>query len=50
MLSYGEGLVLINFVVTSLPIFLLSLFEIAKEVNKKKWISIGLVSFGRVMT
>jgi hypothetical protein len=33
-LSYGDKLVLINFVLTSLPIFMLSFIEIPKGVRK----------------
>ena len=35
MLSYKDRLVLINSVLTSLPIFLLSFFEIPKGVRKR---------------
>ena len=35
MLSYGDRLVLINSVLTSLPMFLLSFFEIPKGVRKR---------------
>ena len=35
MLSYGDRLVLINSVLTSLPMFLLSFFEIPKGVLKR---------------
>ena len=35
MLSYEDHLVLINSVLTSLPMFLLSLFEIPKGVHKR---------------
>ena len=35
MLSYGDRLVLINSVLTSLPLFLLSFFEIPKGVHKR---------------
>jgi hypothetical protein len=35
MLSYGDRLVLINLVLTSLPMFLLSFFEIPKGVRKR---------------
>ena len=35
MLSYGDCLVLINSVLTSLPMFLLSFFEIPKGVHKR---------------
>jgi hypothetical protein len=35
LLTYGHNLALINFVLTSLPMFLLSLFQIPKLVRKK---------------
>jgi hypothetical protein len=35
LLSYGDRLVLINSVLTSLPIFMLSFFEIPKGVRKR---------------
>jgi hypothetical protein len=35
MLSYGDRLVLINSFLTSLPIFMLSFFEIFKGVRKR---------------
>lgn len=35
LLSYGERLVLINVVLTSLPMFMLPFFEIPKEVRKR---------------
>jgi hypothetical protein len=35
MLSVGERLVLINFVLSSLPMFMFSLFEVPKGVLKK---------------
>jgi hypothetical protein len=35
MLSYGDRLVLINSVLTSVPMFLLSFFEIPKGVRKR---------------
>jgi hypothetical protein len=35
MLSYGDRLVLINSVLTSLPMFMLSFFDIPKRVRKR---------------
>jgi hypothetical protein len=40
MLSYGDRLILINLVLTSLLMFLLSFFEITKGV-RKEWTSIA---------
>jgi hypothetical protein len=48
LLSYGDRLVLINSVLTSLPMFLLSFFAIPIGYGKGL-ISIGHVSFGKVM-
>jgi hypothetical protein len=48
LLSYGDMLVLINSVLTSLPMFLLSFFEIPKGV-RKDWIFIDRDSFGKVI-
>jgi hypothetical protein len=35
MLSYGDRLVLVNYVLTSLPMFMLSFSEIPKGVRKR---------------
>jgi hypothetical protein len=35
LLSYGDRLILINLVLTSLPMFILSFFEIPKGVRKR---------------
>jgi hypothetical protein len=35
LLSYGDHLILINSILTSLPMFMLSFFEIPKGVRKK---------------
>jgi hypothetical protein len=35
MLSYGDRLVLVNSVITSLPMFMLSFLEISKGVRKR---------------
>jgi hypothetical protein len=35
MFSYGDYLVLINFIISSLSMFVLSFFEISKEARKK---------------
>jgi hypothetical protein len=35
MLSYGDRLVLINSVLTSLPMFMLSFFDLPKGVRKR---------------
>jgi hypothetical protein len=35
LLSYGDHLILINYVLTSLPLFRLSFFEISKGVRKR---------------
>jgi hypothetical protein len=35
LLSYGHNLILINFVLTSLPMFLLSFFQIPEVVRKR---------------
>jgi hypothetical protein len=35
LLSYGDRLVLINFVLTSLPMFMLSLFNLPKGVRER---------------
>jgi hypothetical protein len=46
MLSYGDRLVLINSVLTSLPMFMLSFLEIPKGV-RKDWIFLDHVFFGK---
>jgi hypothetical protein len=49
MLSYGDHLVLINYVLTSLPMLLLSFFEIPKRAQKYQ-IFYRCHSFGKVMS
>jgi hypothetical protein len=48
LISYGDRLVLINSVLTSLPMFLLSFLEMPKGVRKILDF-IGLDSFGKVL-
>jgi hypothetical protein len=49
MLTYGGRLVLINSVLSSLTMFMMSFFEIPKGILKKL-ASIGLHSFGKGIT
>jgi hypothetical protein len=46
LLSYGDRLILINSVLTSVPMFMLSFFEIPKGVRKRLDF-LGLDFFGR---
>ena len=48
-MSYGGRLILINSVLTSMPMFLLSFFEVPL-VFGRDWTSIDRGSFGRVMS
>ena len=49
MLSVGGRLVLINSVLSSLPMFMMSFFEIPRGILKKNWIILDLGSFGKAM-
>jgi hypothetical protein len=48
-LSYGDKLVLINLVLTSLPMFMLSLFKIPEGVRKTLEFFVDQDCFGKVM-
>jgi hypothetical protein len=48
LLSYGDRMVLINLVLRSLPMFMISFLEIQKGC-KKDWIFIALGFFGKVI-
>ena len=49
MLLVGRRLVLINSVLSSLPMFMMSFFEIPRGILKKNWIILDLGSFGKAM-